>query len=493
LVLVGSAAPVAASPLFELTGGAQGRGGFNARAVEGGSGSTYFNPAFLPDAEVGFDLGVFVLSDDVAIRLHARPTAAADVPVDSVNAEYPGGGRFVRYGLPTIWLENGKPATPPDAPLAARPRQAQGSSHDVHVYQIIGFVEKLFEGHLAVGLYAMVPYSQFTGASAFYVDEREQYFSNSLHAELYSDRLTATSLAFGAGLKLSPQLSLGLAATLGLRTEAKTPTYLTDVSRVQDISIDSNVGVNTSLSPHLGAVFRPSDRWQFAATVHSPQKFEVATDFTFLLANGLEQGARVNFTHAYLPWQLALGAEHDLWKTDEASLGVVATALYAHWSSYVDRHGERPSDAYAWYDTVTVSAGARLSHQPWNVYTDFVYQPSPVPDQTGRTNYVDNDRIGATAGFGYALKFFGGKLRFGFSGQVHRLLPRDTTKLATPTFPDGVNRTPNLVVDEVPDNAVIGGRALGGREGLQTNNPGWPGFGSRGWLVGGGFNVSLTY
>jgi long-chain fatty acid transport protein len=45
----------------------------------------------------------------------------------------------------------------------------------------------------------------------------------------------------------------------------------------------------------------------------------------------------------------------------------------------------------------------------------------------------------------------------------------------------------------VPDNAVLGGRALGGREGLQTNNPGWPGFGSRGWIVGGGINVSLTY
>jgi hypothetical protein len=171
----------------------------------------------------------------------------------------------------------------------------------------------------------------------------------------------------------------------------------------------------------------------------------------------------------------------------------VATALYARWSDYLDRHSEHPSDAYAWYDTLTVSAGARYANRPWNVFADVVYQPSPVPDQTGRTNYVDNNRIGATAGFGYAWTFLGGKLRAGFSGQVHRLLPRDTTKVATPTFADGVNRTPQLVVDEVPDNAVLGGRALGGREGLQTNNPGWPGFGSHGWIVGGGINVSLTY
>ena len=34
-----------ASPIFELTGGVQGQGGQNARSVEGGAASAYFNPA----------------------------------------------------------------------------------------------------------------------------------------------------------------------------------------------------------------------------------------------------------------------------------------------------------------------------------------------------------------------------------------------------------------------------------------------------------------
>jgi hypothetical protein len=31
------------------------------------------------------------------------------------------------------------------------------------------------------------------------------------------------------------------------------------------------------------------------------------------------------------------------------------------------------------------------------------------------------------------------------------------------------------------------------REGLQTNNPGFPGFSSGGWLMGGSINLTILY
>ena len=49
------------------------------------------------------------------------------------------------------------------------------------------------------------------------------------------------------------------------------------------------------------------------------------------------------------------------------------------------------------------------------------------------------------------------------------------------------------VLDEVPDDAVVGGMPLAGGAGLQTNNPGWPGFASRGTLLGGALSVGLLY
>jgi len=66
-------------------------------------------------------------------------------------------------------------------------------------------------------------------------------------------------------------------------------------------------------------------------------------------------------------------------------------------------------------------------------------------------------------------------------------LPRQTLKQS----PDG--RTPELVLDEVPDDAVASGQPLAGREGLQTNNPGWPGYSVAGWILGAGVNLTLAF
>jgi hypothetical protein len=486
--------PAAASPLFELAGGVQGSGGLNARAMEGGAASTYFNPAFLPDAESGFDLGVFVLSDQIGIRPFSRPDTSTDIPVNFPDAQKAGGGGFDNYGLPTSWLQNGKAADAFGNPvLPARPRQAAGSGQKVRAYQVIGYVTKLFQGHLAIGLYTMIPYGQYTGAQAFFADEREQYFTNSLHSELYSDRLIATSLAFGLGVKIIPELSVGLSATLALKSTASTPTFLNDLNRFQDIRINPDIGVNASLAPHLGVVYKPFSRLQLSATVHTPQKFEVNTDFKFLIANGYFQGAQINFIHDYLPWQLAFGASFEVVKTAADTVTVAGTALYAKWSDYLDRHGDHPSGPYAWHDTLAPTLGVRYRHDAMRLLLDGTYHRSPVPDQTGRTNYVDSDRIGTSAGFDYAFPLWGGKLRAGLQGQAHRLVAREVHKLPTPPSPSGDPGDPQLVVDEVPDSAVFGGKPLEGREGLQTNNPGWPGFSSSGWIFGGGVYLSFNY
>jgi long-chain fatty acid transport protein len=484
-----------ASPLFDLTGGVQGQGGLNARMVQGGAASAYFNPAFLAGAEQGFELGLLVLSDEIGIRVAARPVGA-DIPVAAAGAQFPN-DPLPHNGVPTQWLEQGSK----EPLIAARPRQAAGSGHNLRTYQVLGLVHKFFEGRLGLGIYGLIPHGTFTTASAFYSDEREQYFSNSLHSELYSDRLTATSLAFATGLQVTEALSIGISATLALKATAASPTYLKSIGRFQDILISSNVAVNTALAPHFGAVYRPTERWHVSATVHTPQQFEVEAKFKFLVVtgenNGVDEGAGVTFIHDYLPWKISAGSSYDIVRTNETSVAVVGGVTYARWSAYVDRHNQRPAGPYAWYDTLGGSAGVRYQRGPLRGLFDGVYEPSPVPDQTGRTNYVDNDRLGAGLGFDYAFQFLGGKLRAGIQTQVHRFLPRRTHKLAA--YSTGMTR-PDLVIDEVPDDATAGidpvtgiARALEGREGLQTNNPGWPGFFSAGWITGGSLHVTLNY
>jgi hypothetical protein len=167
---------------------------------------------------------------------------------------------------------------------------------------------------------------------------------------------------------------------------------------------------------------------------------------------------------------------------------VAATGLWARWSDYVDRHAERPAAAYAWRDTLAGVVGMRYRRGGGGIALDVLFQPSPVPEQTGRSNYVDNHRVAAALAGTMTGEVGPVRLLLSLSAQVHRLLPRETVKL-----PPGASSGQARIIDEVPDDAVLAGEPLLGREGLQTNNPGWPGFSSAGWVLGGGVNLGLQF
>src|ERR1019366_9152104 len=170
-----AAGDVLASPPFDLAGDVGGMGGFNGRTVEGGASSAYYNPALLVDAAPGLSLGVFVLSQQIGITLAGRPGPQYAVPEGIENATHANGSAWSSAPLPTNWLQNGRATTATTAALAARPRQGDGSGSATIAYQMIGLVTKLFHDRLTLGGYALIPYSKFTGADAFYSDEREQY------------------------------------------------------------------------------------------------------------------------------------------------------------------------------------------------------------------------------------------------------------------------------------------------------------------------------
>lgn len=494
VALVGSTfavtvAPARASPLTDLTGDTASEGGLQARTICGGAAAAYFNPALLVDAPAGASIGFMFLNERIGITLDGRQGTQYAIPEGLANAAHADGKRFDNYALSTNQLQFGRVKDARQVAFAARPRQGAGSGHGTLTYEVIGLAVKLFDEHLALGLHAIVPNGGFTQMRAFFNDEREQYFSNSLHPELYSDRMTAVTLAFGAGVALTENLSLGVGATLGLKANVVAPTYVVDAGRLSDILIDMNASVNIGASPHFGLSFKPTDRLRLSATAHTPQRVELGTSFTFLLTNGVEQSSGVTFVLDYTPWQVALGVAFDLIRATEHTLTLAGTLLYAGWSGYVDRHGDAPTDAYGWLDTLSPTLGLRYRWRDLSALLDVSYIPTPVPPQTGRSNYVDNDRIAGSLGAQYRFNVLRTDMWIGAQLQAHHLSERHQTKLLTPTSPDGRNLAPELVKDELPDDAQISGVPVESADGLQTNNPGWPGFTSGGWILG----ATVTY
>jgi long-chain fatty acid transport protein len=495
-VVVCEAPRAHASPLFELVGSSFGSGGLNPRATGASAASAYFNPALLPQAKQGLELGWFFVNDAINITLDAR-LPQYDVPVSAVD----------RFGtdnptLPTDWIQNGcdpmMGGTCVTA-LPASPRQGAGSSGNFNMYQTLGLVSRIWGERFVLGLYSMIPYGSFTQAHSFFVDEREQFFTNSLHPEMYGDRLTPVSLAFGAGSRLTKWLSAGLTFTLGLKNNADAVVYVGNSAKIPEtLQLSTKVDVAASVSPHFSFLLEPFDALDISLIVHSPQKMEINTAFSTYLPNGDLQRAERPATHAWMPWTVALGGNYDLANSGGNRYSAVLTVSYERWSQYVNRQSERPQKDYEWADTFNSSLGLRYTkNELLSLFLDGTYRPSPVPAQSGRTNYVDNDRYGFSGGisYDYPIEAWKVALRFGAQGQMH-FLPRRHQKKYDPTSPELSGRKySQLVIDEWPDEAIdIGtGEVIPEAKGLQTNNPGWPGYASDGKVFAGGVNISLLY
>ena len=504
LATVGLATNAAASPLFEATGGLFGTSGLNARFTGSDSSAAYFNPGNLSRTSNGINVGFFILNESIGVQLGARDGANYDVPNYS-GLSFSSGEIFRgTLPLPTESLYRGCDPPRGNCTLSPRPRQGAGSSGKTRAYASVGLVNEVVEDYLSVGIYALLPLGQFTTTDAFFVDEREQYFSNSLHPEMYGDRLTAPSISIGVSSNPIEQLSLGVAFTVALINHAGAGAYVPDPDNMQDgLLLKAAVGVVAKVAPHFAINYRPIPNLQISGVVHSPSRFDIGLGFGNTLSDGNEQQADRTMVHDYTPWNFALGAEyvHDLGRFELTAVGGLTVGL---WSNYVNRQNDNPSGRYAWSNTVTPSIGVRFGEkETWTVGADLNYVPTPVPEQTGRTNYVDSSKV--TAGLLADYRFTAGSLNMGvganFQAHFHstrkhtKIVPNTGAAILDPGSPNfGANFDPQLVIDEIPDGILDRNGALYEPGlGLQTNNPGFPSYSHGGALVGGSIHLSIYY
>jgi long-chain fatty acid transport protein len=478
-----------ASSLLDTMGPVGGNGGVQGVVSGPSAASTYFNPALLMDAEPEVLVSFAVLSEQIGVTLDGRRGGDVPLSVGGRDILGPGLTPIPNDVVPTPWLQNGCPAgtdaaSCPAPGFSARPRQAQGTSGQTRTYLALGLVSPLVRDRLTVGLYGMIPLGSFTTARSFYPDEREALFSNSLHPELYGDRLTAVSIAAGAAFKLLPELSVGVGLSLALSNAASSATYVRDSSDYDKLLLNTDVTTHADVSPLIGARYKPVHWLRIGGALQSPESFKIDTAISAALPSGTESGTSRQDVYDWVPWRIAFGGEADVLQRGDYTMSVTASIKYALWSSYLDRHGQSPADygsRFVWKDTMSGALGVRHVWGPVRAHMDMSYAPSPVPDQVGRSSYVDNDRVGLAVGTDVALKLGDKQIRPGLQVFGSRLIRRH------------VSKDDALMKDELPDGAVFGSThdPVPGAAGLQTNSPGWPGFASEGWLVGGALTLDV--
>jgi len=440
-----------------------------------GGEAAYFAPSLLPHLEEGMTFGIFVLAPSLDIALSKRQSSM-DIS-ENIYKAWTRGTNGSAQPLATRPL--------PTSLLNDRTTESGGA---LGSYLSVGLVKHFVPKYLSLGMLMALPLGTFQQQTARFADEREQYFSNGLSYELYGDRLNMMTISGGLGGQVTDWLSWGAGFTLGLSTSTINPVYVPNAANQREILITSDTSVNTSMAPHFSLTVNPSKNVLISATIHTVAKTETTgTNRLKFWTYDYPEGEDVvvqkfRFVNGWEPVTIGTGSRVTFPFDSGDTLMVAADLRWRAWSGYTDRVGGRPTDT--WNDTFNASLGLRYQSGDLAVSLDAAWTPSPIPRQTGRENYIDNDRIGMAAGIEADFELLGVKLRGGLGIQLHRLLPQSVVKRT-----DG----PNAVVDEFPDDAfdILSGESFPEAAGLQTNNPGYPGFSSSGWLLGAGLSLKV--
>ncbi|AWV90547.1 OmpP1/FadL family transporter [Bradymonas sediminis] len=340
---------------------------------------------------------------------------------------------------------------------------------------------------LRAGLLLAMPTSGYVDANTHFADERERIFSNQLHFTLTDQRLRRLDLEMGIAYKVADWISAGLGATFSPGTVMSTNVYLPNVGDQSDVDLNSQIDSESLWGLLAGVQVDFSEQLQFGLQYRSEVYFRIHGQNTIRVGNTGGKDTReivqvLDWTPSYSPHSVSAGLA---W-TQGASK-IMLDGRYERWSDYRNNHS-KPTN---FHDTISPRLGYEYSlpgkdDKPGNkLRAGLGWVPSPVPDQTGRTNYVDNDRAMASIGASYQLDAFGLPLEIDWALQLHVLMSRVTHKKIKASNPN-CGADVDVICDEVPDDLINPrtGQPFEGTQGLQTGNPGFPGFTSGGWMGG---------
>jgi long-subunit fatty acid transport protein len=454
-------------------------------ASASGPGQLLVNPAFMSFHAGGVWATFSVCPSWLRIELKDRP-AGYDVP-DSIYQSHPSGWGIDRP-VPTDLLTNARGDTAEIGPT---------------MLLTIAAIWQLFHEDLRFGLGFTTPLPGMMAVRTWYNDEREQHFSNRLHFERFGEFDGAMS--FYPALSFAPVdwFAAGLTLQIDLALTLDSRIFLTESTTWDYSYLNTGGEVTPLLRPIAGIAFRTPFGMTVGAVYRHESYVDVAVDIDIRVWNGerliedtgelkkqFQQSHRNVF--GYKPKEIALTAAYA-----RERFAVELTGAVELWSDYIDRHGNRwtrpvgaEQDAAAidWRDPrfddiVSVRAGAEVRlTKLFSLRAGFGYFPSPMPELTGRYNYVDNDLLLYGLGAGWRFEVRGRAITADLGAQLWQMLALEVLKSRVGAAGGGI-------VDEVPDTiSDFDGNPLAEAQGLQTNNPGFPGY----ELGGVALNLALT-
>lgn len=441
---------------FGGTGGAMG-GTHAAKPYD--AGAVHANPAGLSVVRSGITIGIAAVMPNTQILLAPRPEGY-DVP------DLEGSGSL---------------------PSSQTPRQRRDTLDPAPTYALmIGGTSTLILDSLTIGASLHLPMQSALTLETHYPDERERYASNQLHYTLLGSRLERLDLELGLAYSPVDWAALGVGVTMVPGAGLTTDVWVPNPADQERADLTLNARPMLDWGAMVGAHVRPRADLSVGLAWRSATSVQVEGDNRIVIPGSDEVAIqRFSLVPSFTPAAFHAGLA---WETDVVTLHL--DARYVLWSGWLNNIGE-PGGLR---DTLSMRLGALYTLSDGNeAMAGLAFEPTPVPEQTGRTSYVDNSRLVISGGSRHGFGWDDSSWKLGWFAQLHVLIPRSTQKAlgegSAPRCGAGVDQVCDEVADDLTDPRT--GRPYEDAQGLQTGSPGFPGYASGGWI--GVWGVELTW
>ncbi|MGB9735099.1 MAG: OmpP1/FadL family transporter [bacterium] len=346
----------------------------------------------------------------------------------------------------------------------------------------VGITHDFIADFVRIGIALYTPLSDTQQQITHYADESEALLTNKLYFEMLENTTEQQIILPTIAFKVLPFLSIGGGVSLFIKSMTYSYEYFPNplnqsiwymnVANTQKYTYVANIGI----------LFHPSDRFKVGLSYMSADDFPIiGAAFVHLNTNGIPFIPSY-FTQTidkilfYSPAHASIGIMYKPMNNLELS----GDLTWVNWSSYINNYDTKPQqESYTDPRTGVTYAGQAfndiyvpklgIAYKPvekWCVMAGYEYEPTPVPPQMRRTNYVDSVKNVLSTGVSYIMPYNEGHIHFTLDFQGIILGDRKTYKI--------------IAVDADPNVAGI-------------QNPGYPGYESKGYIWDTGFSVTYEY
>lgn len=330
---------------------------------------------------------------------------------------------------------------------------------------MIGMKHDLGSEWFSLGFGMYFPFDPIIIQRTRYNNETEQYASNQLHFELLGEYTQRQVLKTGIGFRPLPWLGIGVGASM--LQSSVTDSYVFQPNALDNseifITLDNQIKENFALE--AGLSIQPNERLKLGLSYHGQIDYPITgQNFVNVIVDlgvfELQTLSVQNLVYSvnWTPDRYILGASYSA-----GPLTVSFDGAYAVWEEYQNNLAQAPPVELS--NIFSPRLGVEYVHNETHALRGgYNFAESPLPTTDGRYNYVDNDRHVFTVGYGYHFPLQETRGEIAVYGQWHHLIPRTVIKDLS------------QIVDENPDDEFPE------LPGLQTGNPGFPGYTSEGDL-----------